>query len=177
MDSIEKKVDYSEWDEAIDIFRSEKEEKYEGAPIYDRRRDDIMKKLQRRSTRTVATALTTSFSTTRTNETRISLLLDNSSNSSDLTEDPLTDVYVYTCSNEEEDDGSISSLEESVIDTTDNTDQDDEYDWKRIDKIIDAEDDVHILDDYMMKKSFGNTHSRNTKIQFEQESRIRCPAA
>lgn len=95
MDSKEKKVDYSEWDEAIDIFRSEKEEKNEGAPIHNRRRDDI-KMLQRRSTRTVATALTTSFSTTRTNETRISLLLDNSSNSSDLTEDPLTDVYVYT---------------------------------------------------------------------------------
>ena len=176
MDSKEKKVDYSEWDEAIDIFRSEKEEKNEGAPIHNRRRDDI-KKLHRRSTRTVSTALTTSFSTTRTNETRISLLLDNSSNSSDLTEDPLTDVYVYTWSNEEEDDGSISSLEESVIDTTDNTDQDDVYDWERIERFIDAEDDVHILDDYMMKKSFGYKHSRNTKTWFEQESRIRCPAA
>ena len=190
---MNKTIDYSEWDRAMNIYCNARED--EKVPTTSNTPnqhclDVVVDKRLRQRRRTSATSLTLSMSTESSIET--SVLLE----SRQVVEEEENGYYIYTC----DDDSCISSLQDSICPKKQNGEEDD-LDWERLESFMDNDflnDDkidkcydflVHLHKVYKEKNEKKNKTSTKSSAALQrrpvftspqvEQYRIgrRCPAA
>ena len=193
--TMNKTIDYSEWDKAMNIYCNAREDEKIPTPTTPKQHclDVVVDKRLPSRRRSSVTALTLSMSTESSIETSVLLEARQVATS----EEEENGYYIYTC----DDDSCISSLQDSIYPKKKDDEEDEDLDWERLESFMDNDflnDDnieecydalVHLHKVYKEKNEKKNKTSMKSSAALQrrpvftspqvEQYRVgrRCPAA